>query len=217
MDNFVRVNYKEWDRREIFETFRNSSMYITENIDITDFITCIKKHGIRFYPAMIHCIAKVINHCPDFRYALDKDNNIGIWDVLHPNYTLPRKDAPHLFTMSVTEYRENFDEFYTAFIKDYANAEICGRLSYNVADYDNIMGVTALPGLHFSSFSFGSEIKPDFTPFTILGKYEDRQGRIILPVCGEFAHAVNDGYHITRFFDMLKDNVNEFVTRLFHP
>lgn len=163
---------------------------------------------------MIHCVAKVINEHSDYRYACDDDKIMGIWDILHPMYTLPRKDAPHLFTMAVTEYREDFDDFYRTFIDDYAKAEICGNLFYNTSGYKNVMGITAMPNLHFSSFSFGAEVKPDFTPFTVIGKYENLQEGVIMPVCGEFAHSVNDGYHITKYFQKLEENMKELVIYL---
>ena len=47
--------------------------------------------------------------------------------------------------------------------------------------------------------------KPDFTPFVLLGKVHPAGDRTVLPVGGEFAHAVNDGGHISGFFKELEE------------
>lgn len=207
MPQLTPIDFSNWERSEIFTHFRGTTMYTTVNIDVGNFLLSIKEKGIRFYPAMIYCVCKVINDNLDYRYAYDDEKDLCVWDVLHPMYTLPRKDNPHLFTMAVTEYDEDFLKFYDAFLDNYSKAEVYDKLIYNPDGHKNIMGITAMPGLHFSSFAFGSEIKPDFTPFTILGKYENNGGKVMLPVCGEFAHSVNDGYHITRFFKQLEENI----------
>lgn len=95
--------------------------------------------------------------------------------------------------MAVTEYLEDFDIFYRAFREDYAHAEVCNRLM-SVELRAHVMGITAVPGLHFSGFAFGGPgEKHDFTPFVVIGGYADKGGQVILPSTGEFVHSVNDG------------------------
>jgi len=207
---FTKIDYQNWERREIHEYFHDTSIYTTVHMDITDFLARVKEQGLRFYPTMIYCIAKVVNDHSDYRYGYDKDHNIGIWDRIHPLYTVPRKNAPHLFSMVVTKYQEDFDGFYNTFLADYERAEACGKLFCDGEPPANSMGITAMPGVHFSSFAFGDPgAKPDCTPFVVLGKYERQGERVILPVCGEFSHAVNDGYHITRFFEALATAIKD--------
>ena len=62
-----------------------------------------------------------------------------------------------------------------------------------------------MPGLAFSAFSFGGDPKLDFTPFVLLGKVHPAGDRTVLPVGGEFAHAVNDGGHNSGFFKELEE------------
>jgi len=112
--------------------------------------------------------------------------------------------------MVVTEFLEDFSHFYESFLEDSGKAEECNRLLYNTENYSNVLGITSMPDLHFSSFAFGTEVKPDLTPFVVIGKYEKKDNRIILPVCGEFAHSVNDGFHISQFFRELKIQIDSF-------
>lgn len=211
---FSKIDYAAWERREIYEFFQGTTMYVTIQMDISAFLPRLKENKIRFYPALIYCIAKVINQNTEYKYAFNEDKEVGIWDILHPMYTLPRKNNPQLFSMAVTEFNEDFNLFYKNFLTDYAAAEVCGRLKYNCDDYTNTMGITALTDLHFSSFTFGSEIKPDFTPFVILGKYKEENGKVILSVTGEFAHSVNDGFHISKFFKKLEEEMQLPIPKL---
>ena len=127
-------------------------------------------------------------------YGRDEAGRIGIWDVLHPYYTVPRRDAPDLFAMKVTRFMPDYDVFRQDFQADYARAETCGRLLCDETLPPNVCGISAMPGLAFSAFSFGGDPKPDFTPFVLLGKVHPAGDRTVLPVGGEFAHAVNDGF-----------------------
>jgi chloramphenicol O-acetyltransferase type A len=113
--------------------------------------------------------------------------------------------------MAVTKYGGSVAEFCEIYGQDSARAENCGKLFDGGQIPPNVMGITAVPGRHFSSFAFGgSGSKPDLTPFAVIGKYEDKGGRVILPLCVEFAHEVNDGYHETKFFEKLEEKLERF-------
>lgn len=212
---FTPIDRERWDRRELFDCFHTTCMYVTVDLDVTALLAEVKARGLRFYPALIHCIAKVANGAEDYRYGYDEAGNVGLWDELSPLYTVPRRGAPHLFAMVSTRWCGDFPTFYARFLDDYARAENCGRLwCDDVRDACHI-GVTAVPGLSFSGFSFGgTEGKADLTPFAVIGRYRRRDGQTLLPVAGEFSHAVNDGWHVTRFFERLGAAANELATCL---
>ena len=156
----------------------------------------------------------MLNRHVHFRYGRDEAGRIGIWDVLHPYYTVPRRDAPDLFAMKVTRFMPDYDVFRQDFQADYARAETCGRLLCDETLPPNVCGISAMPGLAFSAFSFGGDPKPDFTPFVLLGKVHPAGDRTVLPVGGEFAHAVNDGGHISGFFQRAGGNRRQTVSGL---
>lgn len=210
--HFTRIDYETWERQEIFEFFRTTVLYTTVHLEIGYFLHYLKDWGLRFYPAMIYCLAKVVNKHAEYRYGQNEAGEIGTWDRLDPLYTVPRRDKPELFSMGLTTYQPNFYDFYQAFLVDYEQAAACGRLFSKPAP-PHTLGVTAMPELHFSSFAFGDPAgKPDFSPFVVLGKYEWQAGKTLLPVFGEFAHAVNDGRQISRFFRLLEETMQEFTT-----
>ena len=202
---FTPIDESAWERREYLEVFRQTAVYLTAEADITPLYRRVRARGERLYPALIWCAAAVLNRHPHFRYGRDEAGRIGIWDVLHPYYTVPRRDAPDLFAMKVTPFTEDYQTFLAAFQTDYARAETCGRLLCDETLPPNLCGISAVPGLAFSAFSFGGDPKPDFTPFVLLGQVHPAGDRMMLPVGGEFAHAVNDGSHISGFFRELEE------------
>ena len=202
---FTPIDEKTWERREYLEVFRQTAVYLTADVDITPLYHRGKARGEKLYPALVWCVAAVLNRHVYFRYGRNEAGRIGVWDQLHPYYTVPRRDAPDLFAMKLTPFTADYGAFRRAFQADYARAETCGRLLCDETLPPNLCGISAVPGLAFSAFSFGGDPKPDFTPFVLLGKVHPRGDRMVLPVGGEFAHAVNDGGHISGFFRELEE------------
>ena len=153
-------------------------------------------------------MAAVLNRHVHFRYGRDEAGRIGVWDVLHPYYTVPRRDAPDLFAMKATFFTPDYAAFLPRFQADYAWAAACGRLLCDETLPPNLCGISAVPGLAFSASSFGGDPKLDFTPFVLLGQVHPQGDRMVLPVGGEFAHAVNDGGHISGFFRELEETAD---------
>ena len=122
-------------------------------------------------------------------------------------YMLPLE----LFSMKYTPYHPDFSAFYPAFLADYDRARSCGRLMADDRLPDNICGISAVPGTSFTSFSFGGDPKTDFIPFVLYGRYRQEGERGRLPVAGEFSHAVNDGFHISRFFRELEETADTLL------
>ena len=208
---FIRTPYDQWERKEYLEFFQNSSIYITEQLDMTKLYCHIKQKGLRLYPSLVYCAAKVVNQYPEFRYAYDEQHCVGIWEELHPYYTVPRVDNPTLFSMKYSAYSPDFLTFYHTFEQDYKVAEHCGRLLCDETMPKNIFGVSIAPGVPFTGFCFGGEPKEDFVPFVLFGKLTHQGDRFLLPVGAEFSHAVNDGQHISRFFEQLKETADNLL------
>ena len=125
---FTPIDEQTWERREYLEVFRQTAIYLTAEVDITPLYRHTKARGEKLYPALVWCVAAVLNRHAHFRYGRDEAGRIGIWDELHPYYTVPRRDAPDLFAMKVTRFTPDYDAFLSQFREDCARAETCGRL-----------------------------------------------------------------------------------------
>ena len=52
-----------------------------------------------------------------------------------------------------------------------------------------------------------------YTPFTTVGRFHEKDGRIFVPAAVNFHHAVNDGYHAEKYFQMLQEELDAFAGR----
>ena len=154
---FNKINVENWDRREIFELFKNSSYCLTVEIEITDFIQKIKQNGLKFYPSACWCATSAVNSDKDYRYGI-LDGKVGYWDSVDPIYTLMRTGT-NLFTHGTTDYTDDFFAFYKNFLYDKQQTENCGRLYYKPDAPLNAVHITIMPDTHFSSLS-----RPASTP-----------------------------------------------------
>ena len=208
---FTPVDPAAWERAEFLSLFGHTAVYMTVELDITGLLARLRRRELRLYPALVYCAANVINRFPEFRYGRNSRGENGQWDVVHPFYTVPRADNPALFSMKYTPYVPDFAAFYRAFADDCQAARTCGRLVADENLPENICGISAVPGTSFTSFSFGGDPKTDFIPFVLYGRYRQEGERVRLPVAGEFSHAVNDGFHISRFFRELEETADTLL------
>ena len=66
---------------------------------------------------MIHSIAKIVNRHKEFRMALNTENTVGYFDVVHPSYTVFHPDS-ETFSSLWTLYQEDFGSFYAQYLED---------------------------------------------------------------------------------------------------
>ncbi len=90
---YTTVDLSRWARKEhfeVFQSFAQSTINQTVNLDITVLLKHIKEVGWRFYPTMISLLSKIANSHSEFRMAM-KNNELVIWKEVHPSYTKRRR------------------------------------------------------------------------------------------------------------------------------
>lgn len=214
---FHNIDYENWDRKEIYDSFDGYTYCLSVELDMTELYRYMKRSQRKFYPLICWVVTKTVNEDADYRFV-KMDGEIGYFDSLNTSYTLRRKEKPHLFTHMVTEFDEDPDVYYKRFLKDKALAEAEDRLYYFAEMRPDSVDVSVTPDTSFRSLSLcipASFYQKDpenmrYTPFTTVGRFYERDGRIILPAATNFHHAVNDGYHAEKYFKLLQKNLNYF-------
>ena len=164
-------------------------------------VTGVKQSGKKLYPAMLYALAKAVNAHPEFRMALDADGKPGVYDRMHPNYTVFHKD-----TQTFSNLWTVFDEDYAVFCQNYQqDMKTYGgihRMDAKTGLPENSFTVSMLPWASFEGFHLNLQkgytyLKPIFT----IGKYTGQNGRYTLPLAVQVHHAVCDGFHACRLVD----------------
>ncbi len=209
--NYTEINLDDWDRGKLFsfyiDNLRNV-MSMTVDIDVTGLLTYVKAHGLKFYPAMMWVVSKVINDHDEFKYGWNNDGKLIRWEYLFPYYA-DFHSEDESFVKLVTEYSEDLTEFVSRFSADkerYKNLR-----AFDLKDMPkNTFDVSCLPWVKYKSFDIhvfdsGTYLAPVVT----WGKYGEENGRIVMPLSMNIHHAVADGFHLCRFFSEVQELINK--------
>ena len=211
--SFQLIDYKNWKRKTHFEgIFQKdpSLINMTVSLNITSLKKYLSDHSMRLYPFLIACISMVINKYDEFKMAFDENSNLGVYDIIHPSYTIFHKDDC-TFSCIYTVSKNDIDSFYNAVIQD---MELYGSLKgfeTRVAP-KNSFPISCIPWITYTGYSIIElEEKMNFAPYVIIGRYFNQNSEILVPVTMQVPHSVADGYHVCMFFHELQTLLNSFT------
>ena len=210
--NYTKVDIDEWSRGSLFQFYIEKMrivMSLTVDINVAPLITYTKKNDLKFYPAMIWVVSKVINSHDEFKYSWDTDGNLIRWDSISPSYTIFNRDD-ECFSKFVTEYTDDIFEFYQRTVDDQRKYQeeraIIGNQPQNFFD------VSCLPWVKYKHFDVHVFDEGKFlAPVVTWGKYEVQNGNALMPLTMNIHHAVADGFHLSRFFNEVQELIDSYV------
>lgn len=205
--NYKIIDLESYQRKEYF-------MHYTKDIPCTYSVTCkidvtnIKHKELRFYPACIFAITSTVNMYEEFKTAYNSNNELVVYNDMVPCYTVFNSEIETFFNLW-TIFNNNIDEFIKSYNEDiikYKNSKVMNPKE-NMPE--NIFPISALPLLHFEGFNLNllkgyNYLLPIFT----IGKYENINGRYIMPLSVQVHHGVCDGFHVSRFITTLQEIIN---------
>jgi chloramphenicol O-acetyltransferase type A len=157
---------------------------------------------VPFFKAILYCAARAANEVPELRQRIRGERVIE-HDRVHPSYT-SMTDAG---VFSFTDVR--YDPDPRRFVQACAEAEACVRGEASLEDdpeRDDYLFVTSLPWIHFTSFVHPIDIRNvDSVPRLTWGRAEPRDGRLELPFSVQAHHALVDGAHVGRYYELLRE------------
>ena len=210
--NYTKVDIDEWSRGSLFQFYIEKMrivMSLTVDINVALLITYTKKNDLKFYPAMIWVVSKVINSHDEFKYSWDTDGNLIRWDSISPSYTIFNRDD-ECFSKFVTEYTDDIFEFYQRTVDDQRKYQeeraIIGNQPQNFFD------VSCLPWVKYKHFDVHVFDEGKFlAPVLTWGKYEAQNGNALMPLTMNIHHAVADGFHLSRFFNEVQELIDSYA------
>ena len=211
LPKFTKIDIESWERRDLFKLYTTDLkivMNMTVDVDITNVISEIKKHGIRFYPTMIWIVSHLMNARDEFKYHLTESGELIKWDYVSPSYTDFNKETEK-FNKFVTEYSPDFKTFYDRSVSDMEKNK--DEVGFIPNQPKNTFDITCLPWVSYKNLDLHiyGDGKSLF-PIVMWGKYKEENGKVILPVTAMFHHAVFDGFTLCRFFEELEKFISEF-------
>mgnify|MGYP004502315145 CR=1 FL=1 len=204
------IQLSKWERKEHFLFFKQQGdphFSLNINLDVTNFVSCLKKRGLPFYFTMIFFCTKVANEMIEFRYKIRGDQ-IVLHDKLHPSFTDLEKGQT-LFKIITASMTDDLENFITAVKekskqqKEYFNFEQEGR--------DDLIYFSCLPWVSYTSLSPNKTLnKTDSIPRFIWGKYFESDNKLLLPFTLGANHCLLDGWHVAQYLKKLQEQLDTF-------
>lgn len=195
------IDLGSWPRAALFDHFIDQVrcvMSLTADLDLTLLLPVLRRARVKFYPAMLWIVSTVINRREEFRCSLDAEGRLVLWDAVWPYYAHfhPEDES---FVKLVTPYSEDFTAFYARFQAD--ADRYASHRGFALSPPPNVFDVSCLPWVRYRSFDMHVFDEGTYLPPVVTwGRYQEENGRTVMPLSMNIHHAVADGFHLSRFF-----------------
>lgn len=210
---FQMIHLESWERKEYFLHYTQAlpcTYSMTVNLDITALLARLREKGHKLYPVMIHLLSTVVNRHEEFRTALDSHGKPGIFDVLHPDYTVFHKDS-ETFSSIWTPYAVDFETFHASYWEDITRYGDIKQMTPKPGTPLNTFPISCIPWTAFTGFNLNLPKSAGYLiPIFTMGRYFEQEGKTLLPLSAQVHHAVCDGFHLSRFISECQTLADNF-------
>ena len=209
MFNYIEMD--KWERREHFEYYRTKIVCgysLTVELDVTRFKKQVDNNVLRFYPAFVYCVSKIVNSMKEFRMAADENGLPGYFDISNPSMTIFHDDD-HTFSDMWTEYYPDFKTFYANTVHNMEKYKNNKGIKARNGQPPNFFCVSCVPWLNYSSYTTSTPGgMPNLFPIITFGKFTCDNETYKMPITLNISHASADGYHASMFFNDLQSLID---------
>ncbi len=216
--NYTKVDLNTWSRGKLFRFYIDQMrivMSLTADMDVAPLLNYVKAHGLKFYPAMIWVVSKVINAHDEFKFGWNEGGELIRWDFVSPSYTGFNSETEN-FSKFVTEYSDDFFVFYYRALDDIERHKNMPGIAEKQPP--NFFDLSCLPWVRYKHFDVHVFDEGKFlAPVVTWGKYEVEGDKVLMPLSMNIHHAVADGFHLSRFFNEVQEEIDRIAHRSAHP
>lgn len=197
-----------WKRRTHCAVFRNSvepAFCVTFEVDVTNFLKKIKEQEYSFTLAMVYAVCSCANKIEEFRYRF-LDGKVVLYDKIDTAFTY-LDGKTELFKVVNVPMEDNLDKY----------VETAAQTAREQSEYftgplgNDVFQCSPMPWICYTHISHTNSGKKDnATPLFDWGKYQERGGRIIMPLSVQAHHSFVDGIHIGKFAAELQAFLDEY-------
>lgn len=205
---FQEVDINTWERKTTYEFFRDYEdpfFNITANLDVTDLYRFCKANDLAFSLAALFLSLETANEIREFRLRMMGETVVEF----------ARVEA----TQTILNDDETFSFCYFPMQKDIFEFDRSGKIAREkykaLKTFDveseriDLIYYSAIPWISFTSFKHASRQNNRQTvPRMVFGKIFDDGPRRMMPFSVEVHHALVDGVHVGKFFNLFQEKLN---------
>lgn len=202
------IDVSTWKRAMHCEVFRNSvqpQYCVTFNVDITNFLSQVKKRRFSFTFSFVYAVTKCANEIEEFRCRF-VDGKPAIFETINTSFTY-LDETTELFKVVNVPMQKTIED-YVALAK---------KTEENQTDYfassmaNDIYQFSPFPWVSYTHISHTESGKKDnATPLFDWGKFYEKDGKIYLPFSVQVHHSFIDGVHIGKLAEKLQCYLDNF-------
>lgn len=202
------LSWNFWNNAMHYEAFRNSvqpQYCVTFDLDITNFLSKVKKKIFSFTFSFIYAVTYCANQIEAFRCRF-VDGKPVVFETIHTSFTYLRKDTALFKVVNVP--MQDCIERYVALAEELERSQT----QYFTAPMGNdIYQFSSFPWVSYTHISHtNAGKKENAAPLFDWGKYYEKDGRILMPFSVQVHHSFVDGVHIGRLAEKLQCYLDEF-------
>ncbi len=205
----TKINLVTWNRKshyDFFKGFDDPFFGITINVNCKKGYQKSKTGSVSFFLSYLHAALRAANDIKEFRYRIEGEE-VFLYDQVNASPTIDRGDEP--FGFSYMDYYENFEQFVKEAEKEIDRVRKTKGL-VPATNNENVIQFSSLPWLQFTSISHARHFKiKDCIPKISFGKIFEEGKSLLMPVSVHASHALMDGKHVARFFELFEKHLNE--------
>lgn len=202
------IDVSTWKRARHCEVFRNSVVpqyCVTYDVDITNFLSGVKKRRFSFTFSFVYAVTKCANEIEEFRCRF-VEGKPAIFETINTSFTY-LDETTELFKVVNVPMQETIED-YVALAK---------KTEKNQTDYfaspmaNDIYQFSPFPWVSYTHISHTESGKKDnATPLFDWGKFYEKDGKIYLPFSVQVHHSFVDGVHIGKLAEKLQCYLDSF-------
>ena len=197
------LDMERYPRRAQFDYFRTLAypyVGVTVNVDITDYLSGIKRRGAPSFLSFCWCAVRAANAVPAFRQRI-RGERIAEYDFCPGSVTLALPDESYCYC--TLPEAERFEEWLPQAQAAKEAALSAASLS-DGADGESLLFLSSLPWMSYTALVQPVPYPADSNPRISWGKYFTQEGRTLLPVSTLCNHALADARQLAAFYEELE-------------
>ncbi len=205
--NYKYIDMAAYKRKKHFEYF-NSLAYpyvgVTANVDITELLKAVKKRNLPFFLTICYSVSQAANQIAEFRQRI-ANHQIVEYDYCRTSHTVALDDGTYCYC----DLNSNcsFEDYISYARQEQELAKEKNSIDEEKEESLDKIFISTLPWLTYTSLINPVPVPADSNPRITWGKYFMQDGKTLLPVSVLCHHALVDGLHISKFYDLLNEQI----------
>lgn len=205
--DYKYIDMETYKRKSHFEYF-NSLAYpyvgITVNVDITGLLEGVKAKKLPFFLTICYCVSKSANQIAEFKQRII-DNQIVEYDYCYTSHTVALSDGTYCYC----DLNSNcsFENYISYATQEQERAKQRNSINEDSKEVLDKIFISTIPWLSYTAIINPTPVPADSNPRITWGKYFMQDNKVLLPVSVLCHHALVDGLHIAKFYDLLNKQI----------